>query len=102
MRARLIEEDLLTCFPASLGQWTRAFCSASLVGAGGIGGIAGSLIFRPQDSPEYIPGLYACITCCLFIFVICIALDCTFWRKNKKADAGQLVIEGGDVSLPRT
>lgn len=28
------------------GQWKRAFCSASLVGFGGIGGIAGSLVFR--------------------------------------------------------
>lgn len=26
------------------GQWKRAFCSASLVGMGGIGGIAGSLV----------------------------------------------------------
>lgn len=31
------------------GQWTRAFCSATLVGGGGIGGIAGSLIFRSQE-----------------------------------------------------
>lgn len=28
------------------GQWKRAFCSATLVGMGGIGGIAGSLVFR--------------------------------------------------------
>lgn len=28
------------------GQWKRAFCSATLVGLGGIGGIAGSLVFR--------------------------------------------------------
>lgn len=28
------------------GQWKRAFCSATLVGFGGIGGIAGGLIFR--------------------------------------------------------
>jgi hypothetical protein len=28
------------------GQWKRAFCSATLVGFGGIGGIAGTLIFR--------------------------------------------------------
>jgi len=28
------------------GQWKRAFCSATLVGFGGIGGICGSLIFR--------------------------------------------------------
>ena len=28
------------------GQWKRAFCSATLVGFGGIGGICGSLVFR--------------------------------------------------------
>lgn len=28
------------------GQWKRAFCSALLVGFGGVGGIAGSLVFR--------------------------------------------------------
>lgn len=44
------------------GQWKRAFCSATLVGFGGIGGIAGSLIFRPQDAPRYRPGMYAAIT----------------------------------------
>lgn len=44
------------------GQWTRAFASASLVGLGGIGGIAGSLVFRSQDAPEYIPGIWAAIT----------------------------------------
>lgn len=28
------------------GQWKRAFCSATLVGMGGVGGVAGSLVFR--------------------------------------------------------
>lgn len=28
------------------GQWKRAFCSAMVVGVSGIGGIAGSLVFR--------------------------------------------------------
>jgi hypothetical protein len=43
------------------GQWRRAFCSASLTGLGGFGGIAGSLIFRSQDAPRYIPGFAACM-----------------------------------------
>jgi MFS family permease len=30
------------------GQWKRAFCSATLVGMGGVGGIAGGLVFREQ------------------------------------------------------
>lgn len=28
------------------GQWKRAFCSATLIGMGGIGGIIGCLVFR--------------------------------------------------------
>jgi len=43
------------------GQWKRAFCSATLTGLGGIGGIAGSLVFRSQDKPGYVPGMIACI-----------------------------------------
>lgn len=39
------------------GQWKRAFCSATLVGAGGIGGIIGSTVFRDEDSPKYGPGV---------------------------------------------
>lgn len=43
------------------GQWTRALSSATLVGFGGIGGIAGSLVFRDQDAPLYRPGIWAAI-----------------------------------------
>ena len=44
------------------GSWKRAFCSASLISFGGTGGIAGSLVFRSQDAPKYLPGIYATIT----------------------------------------
>lgn len=43
------------------GQWKRAFSSASLVCGGGLGGIVGSLIFRSQDAPRYLNGIYGCI-----------------------------------------
>jgi hypothetical protein len=43
------------------GQWTRALSSATLVGFGGIGGIASSLVFRAEDAPGYRPGMYATI-----------------------------------------
>lgn len=35
------------------GQWRRAFGSALIVGAGGVGGVVGGLVFREQDAPEY-------------------------------------------------
>jgi tellurite resistance protein TehA-like permease len=76
------------------GHWKRAFCSATLVGMGGIGGIIGSLVFRSQDSPTYHPGLYTCIVSQLIILAIVAMLDIKFYRDNKKADSGEKVIEG--------
>ncbi|KAF2453398.1 major facilitator superfamily transporter [Lineolata rhizophorae] len=76
------------------GQWKRAFCSASLVGMGGVGGIAGALVFRSQDAPKYLPGLWACMACAgLNILIVC-ALDVKFYIDNQKQARGQKIIEG--------
>lgn len=42
-------------------QWKRALSSATLVAFSGMGGVASTLVFRPQDAPQYTPGIYACI-----------------------------------------
>ncbi|KAK0725386.1 major facilitator superfamily domain-containing protein [Lasiosphaeris hirsuta] len=78
------------------GQWKRAFCSATFVSFGGIGGIAGSLVFRSQDKPDYKPGLYACIATSLLNLIIVAALTLTFWRANKKADRGEIELESAE------
>lgn len=81
------------------GQWKRAFCSATLVAMGGIGGIAGSLVFRNQDRPTYRPGLYACIACALLNIIIVAALSLLFKLENGKADKEGKELEvtqGGD------
>lgn len=78
------------------GQWKRAFCSATLVAFGGIGGIAGSLVFREQDKPGYKPGLWACMTGSLIIIVIVIITDIHFYFKNKKQARGELILEPVD------
>jgi hypothetical protein len=78
------------------GQWKRAFCSATLVGFGGIGGIAGGLIFRFQDAPEYHPGLYACIACCLLTLIIVGLTSVVFVRQNKRAARGEIELEDSD------
>lgn len=79
------------------GQWKRAFCSATLVGFGGIGGIAGGLVFREQDAPDYKPGVYACIACCLLTLVIVSVTSLVFLRQNKRADRGEIELEDSDV-----
>ncbi|KAF1985521.1 MFS general substrate transporter [Aulographum hederae CBS 113979] len=81
------------------GQWKRAFCSATLVGFGGIGGIAGSLVFRTQDSPEYHNGIWACIACSLLNIILVGWLSLIFKRENRKVDAGRLNVDGSEVSI---
>ncbi|KAJ5618226.1 hypothetical protein N7528_006869 [Penicillium herquei] len=76
------------------GQWMRAFSSATLVGFGGLGGIASSLVFRDQDAPEYRPGMYAALACNILIILIVCALSVWFWFCNRQADRGKRVIEG--------
>lgn len=80
------------------GHWKRAFCSATLVGFGGIGGIAGSLVFRKKDEPHWYPGLTACIACAGLNVIIILVLTAHFKRSNAKAERGEIVIEGSEVS----
>ncbi|KAI1125051.1 major facilitator superfamily domain-containing protein [Nemania abortiva] len=78
------------------GQWKRAFASATWVGFGGIGGIAGSLVFRAQDKPEYRPGLWACIAVALMIIVVVCILSISYYIDNRKADRGEKELEAED------
>ena len=76
------------------GQWKRALASATLVGAGGIGGIIGSTVFRSQDAPGYIPGIITVIIASVLILLITGLMEWRFWVANKKARDEGLVIEG--------
>ncbi|ERT02741.1 uncharacterized protein SPSK_00499 [Sporothrix schenckii 1099-18] len=75
------------------GQWKRAFASALFVGFGGVGGICGSLVFRSQDSPKYLPGIYACIAVSLLTLILVAIVSISSYRKNKKADRGEIELE---------
>lgn len=66
------------------------------------GGIAGSLIFRTQDAPGYLPGLYGCMAAAALSILSVLVLDLKFWFDNKKQAEGRLIIEGGEVGQPHT
>ncbi|OBT67940.1 hypothetical protein VE03_02507 [Pseudogymnoascus sp. 23342-1-I1] len=76
------------------GTWKRASSSAILVTMGAAGGIVGALVFRSQDAPQYLPGIYASIACCVLQVVIVGFLSLQFIRMNKKVALGEAVIEG--------
>ena len=76
------------------GQWKRAFCSATLVGFGGIGGIIGSTVFRTQDEPHYRPGIEACMIANGLVIIIVGLLTLKFRKANRRAENGGKLIEG--------
>lgn len=76
------------------GQWKRAFCSATLIGTGGIGGITGSLMFRAQDAPGYRPGMFASIGCAVLTLIVICINTWYFRRENAKADRGEKILQG--------
>ncbi|KAF1816647.1 MFS general substrate transporter [Eremomyces bilateralis CBS 781.70] len=76
------------------GQWKRSFCSATIIGMGGIGGIAGAVVFRSQDVPHYHPGLWACMACALMNIVIVCGLTIRLRFENRRADREGTAIEG--------
>lgn len=85
------------------GQWKRAFASSIVVGFGGIGGIAGSLVFREQDKATgYRPGMYACIACSLLNMVLVLLCDLDFYRQNRLADQGKTMLESAEVGRSNT
>ncbi|KAJ4244604.1 hypothetical protein NW762_014460 [Fusarium torreyae] len=75
------------------GNWKRAFCSASMIGFGGTGGIAGSLVFRSRDAPHYLPGIYSCLTANGIILITTTVLVLYFIRQNRLSEQGKIVIE---------
>ncbi|VUC37869.1 unnamed protein product [Clonostachys rosea] len=68
-----------------------------MVGFGGVGGIAGSLVFREQDKMTgYKPGMYACIACAALNVLLVLLVTLEFRRQNRKADRGEKLLEAHD------
>lgn len=84
------------------GQWKRAFCSATLVGFGSLGGIVGSTVFRSQDRPGYRPGISVAIGSQVVIMCCVALLTVEFRRQNAKADRREKVLEAGDEKFRYT
>ncbi|EXJ56331.1 uncharacterized protein A1O5_12598 [Cladophialophora psammophila CBS 110553] len=77
-----------------VGQSKRAIGAAVMIAGGGIGGIIASNAFQQKDAPQYRPGLDTVIA----VQVLTVVLICknffVFTRANRKADRGEIIIEG--------
>ena len=76
------------------GQWKRAFCSATMVGFGGIGGIIAALIFQEKHAPRYIPGIWATIGFQALLIALAGLLTWHFARRNAEVRSGKGLVEG--------
>ncbi|KAL5335537.1 major facilitator superfamily domain-containing protein [Aspergillus crustosus] len=73
------------------GQWRRAFGSALIVGAGGVGGVIGGLVFRDQDAPDYRPGLWTCFIAAGITIISVGITTVTMDRTNRKLRDGSII-----------
>lgn len=64
------------------------------VAFGAIGGIYGSTVFMEREKPTYLTGIWAVAGAQLYLIVSTCLMVYYYWRQNKKADRGEIVIEG--------
>jgi hypothetical protein len=64
------------------------------VAFGAIGGIYASTTFMEHEAPLYRSGLWAITGTQLFLLLGSAGMVCHYWRMNKKADRGEVVLEG--------
>lgn len=68
----------------------RSVGSALQIGFGGIGGIYASTVFRQQDSPKYLNGLWATMGAQFMMMVLLVITTVYFKRKNRQKTEGTL------------
>ncbi|KEF54699.1 uncharacterized protein A1O9_09141 [Exophiala aquamarina CBS 119918] len=72
----------------------KGLVAAAMITAGAAGGITGSTIFRAQDAPLYLPGMWVTIVFQILYFFGTMAMSLWFKKRNREADEKGVVLEG--------
>lgn len=72
----------------------RAASVALMVGFGGAGSIFATTTFREQDSPRYVPGLWATVGCQLLLLALLLLTSVHYYRVNRIVRHGGPPVEG--------
>lgn len=72
----------------------KGLVAAAMITVGAAGGITGSTIFRAEDAPMYLPGMWATIGFQILYFFGTMAMSLWFTKKNREADENGVVLEG--------
>ncbi|KAF9012461.1 major facilitator superfamily domain-containing protein [Cyathus striatus] len=68
----------------------RAVSTATIIAAGGVGGIFATTVYRQQDFPRYLNGIWATMGCQLLMVALLTATSFTFKRRNQLARQGKI------------
>ncbi|TFK44848.1 major facilitator superfamily domain-containing protein [Crucibulum laeve] len=71
----------------------RSVQTATVIAAGGIGGIFATTVYRQQDFPRYLNGIWATIGCQFLMLALLGLTSFTFSRRNKLAREGKIILE---------
>lgn len=74
----------------------RSVSSALQIGFGSIGGIIASTVFRQEDSPRYMPGIWTSIGFQLLILVIITVMSVYYKSENRKQKEQGKILEGSE------
>ncbi|KFX92673.1 hypothetical protein V490_05250 [Pseudogymnoascus sp. VKM F-3557] len=77
-----------------VGQSKKALTITFMVMGGAFGGIIAGNVFQSKDSPNYTSGLWVCIGFQMLYFVLVAKNFAIFYIQNRRADRGEIVIEG--------
>lgn len=67
----------------------KGVVSAVMITIGAAGGVCGSTIFRSQDAPRYMPGMWSTIGMILLYAVVTFCMSMYFKKQNRLADEGK-------------
>lgn len=70
-------------------QEKKGVVAAAMISVGAAGGICGSTIFRSQDAPQYLPGMWSTIAMQMLYIILTICHSIYLKRQNKLADEGK-------------
>ncbi|KAJ9603253.1 hypothetical protein H2200_012031 [Cladophialophora chaetospira] len=78
--------------PATLAygqsQTADGVVAATMISVGAAGGITGSTIFRSEDAPQYLPGIWSTIAMLILHCIMTFGLSMYLKRQNRLADEG--------------
>ncbi|KAJ7188091.1 major facilitator superfamily domain-containing protein [Mycena filopes] len=68
----------------------RAVSTAVIVSAGGVGGVLATTVFREQDFPRYLTGIWVTIGCQFLMLILLAITSFHFARRNRLSREGKL------------